>query len=139
MNRYEILINNTRHLLEDFDKHNLDVWVNLFIQEAISSGLYMTVDNNTKPSGGLIVLLAIFNLKNLQDKIFAQKSGGYVAIWVKGDGGKLVYVCTFRLKSSDNLKASILEKLRACGAPDGLFNEAKQVILNMNVFQKMPG
>lgn len=137
MNRYERLIYNTRYLLEDFDKHDLDVWVNLFIQEAISSGLYMVVDN--KPSGGLIVLLAVFNLKNLSDKIFAQKSGGYVAIWVRGDGRKLVYVCTFRLKSSDNLKASILEKLRACGAPAGLFNIAKQVIMNMQVFYEMPG
>lgn len=137
MNNYERLINNSRHLLEDFDKYDLEDWVNLFILETTGSGLYMVADN--KPSGGLIVLLAIFNLKNLSDKIFAQKSGGYVAIWVRGDGGKLVYVCTFRLKSSDNLKASILEKLRACGAPAGLFNIAKQVIMNMQVFYEMPG
>ena len=65
----------------------LEAWVNLFVQETIGSGLYMTVDNNTKPSGGLIVILAIFNLKNLTDKIFTQKSGGYVAIWVRGDYG----------------------------------------------------
>lgn len=138
MNDYERLINNTKHLLEDFDKHDLDVWVNLFIKEAIDSDLGITVNN--RPSGGLIVLLAIFHLKD-PSRIFAKQKGPFITICLESNKGPNGYkiICSFRLKNPDNPKASILEELGACGAPAGLFNVAKQMILNMNVFQKMPG
>ena len=138
MNDYERLINNSKYLLDDFGKYSLDVWIDLFVQETIDSGLYVTADN--MPSGGLIVLLAVFGLKD-PDKIFAQKSGRHMAICVKGNGGKDDYevLCTFRLKNPDNPKASLLGELGTLGAPSGLFNVAKQVIMNMQIFYEMPG
>lgn len=139
MNDYERLINNSKYLLDDFGKYSFEVWFDLFVQEAIESGLYITVDN--RPSGGLIVILAVFGLK-YPDRVFARKSsGGHMTLCVKGDGGKEDYeiLCTFRLKNPAKPKTSILEELRTCGAPSGLFNMAKQVIMNMQVFYEMPG
>lgn len=137
MNRYEKLIDNTRYLLNDFDKHDLGVWINLFIQEAIGLGLYMTVDD--KPSDGLIVILAIFGLKD-PNRVFAKQVGGHLTIYFNSNRGNPMVLCTFRLKNPlANPKTSLLKELEALGAPAGLFNIAKQVIMDMKVFYEMPG
>lgn len=137
MNDYERLINNSKYLLDDFGKYSLYVWVDLFAREAIDSGLYIAFNN--KPFGGLIVLLAVFGLKD-SGKIFAKKFGSQMTLYVKGGGKENpIVLCTLKLKNPDNPKASILEELKALGAPDGLFNVAKQEIINMQVFHEMPG
>lgn len=137
MNDYERLIYNSKYLLEDFDKYGLDVWIDLFVQEAIESGFYITVDN--KPYSGLIIILAVFGLKD-PNKVFAKKVGSYMTICFNNNGGKEdpVVLCTFRLKNPAYPKTSLLEELGALGAPAGLFNITKQVIMNMQVFYEMP-
>lgn len=138
MNDYERLINNSKYLLDDFGKYSLEAWFDLFVQEAIDSGLPITVDN--RPSGGLVVVLALLHLKD-PDRVFAKQDGRYITLCIGDNGDKKDYevLCTFELRSESRPKLSIIEDLRALGAPSGLFNEAKQMILNMNVFQKMPG
>ena len=115
----------------------LGVWINLFIHGAIGSGLYMTVDD--KPSGGLLVILAIFGLKDPK-RVFAKQVGDHLTIYFNSNRGNPTVLCTFKLKNPlANPKTSLLKKLEALGAPAGLFNIAKQVIMNMQVFYEMPG
>lgn len=140
MNRYERFIDRTRHLIDDLDKFvegDLDTWVALFVQEAISSGLYLTTGGG-KPSGGLIVILAIFGLKD-PERVFARQFDDRLTIYLKGNGDS-EEICLIRLKNLPaNPKASLLKELGALGAPAGLFKVAEQVVMNMRVFYEMPG
>lgn len=138
MNDYERLINNSKYLLDDFGKYSLEIWFDLFVQEAIDLGLYITVEN--RPSGGLVVVLALLHLKD-PDRVFAKQEGRYITLCIGANGDKKDYevLCTFELRSESQPKSSLIEDLRALGAPSGLFNEAQRMVQEMTIIKRMNG
>ena len=95
---------------------------------------------DNRPSGGLLVVLALFHLK-APDKVFAKQNGRYITLCIGTGGGKKDYevLCTFGLRSGSQPKSSIIEDLRALGAPSGLFKEAQRMVQEMTIIKRMGG